>query len=1031
VLCVVQTGSAAIINAAASGYWTNTATWVGGVIPTSANSDEVRIPSGYAVTNNSTGSTAYRIKAGYSGVGSFTMISGDLSTTSFILIGNNAEDGVVNQSGGTLTSVDTYIGGLGVTNSTGILNLSGGTNITREMRVGYSGEGTVNLSGNAVSISSAAISLGYQSTATGIMNITGGQIITSNNFLLAKVPGASAELHISGGLLDISNNLVATNGNSLIEISGTNTSISVAKNLYLEDATLRVVPNEIGVSTINVGINATLGGALEVDMAEFPVSQGVLVLIQYGGSRNGEFSSVVVTNAGNTDISVVYDDDNKQVLLAIGGYGSQIVVTGERKQLLRLGIDAERLWGWKPVMSNELAQAAVGDLHAEFARVAINCAYEREEGVINATAYDDIVRMMEALRTANPAIKFFASPRPLFEAYTPEETEDMWGGAVPWSPYPTWVFSFCQDGTNSNGAAKWVPDTLYTNKLVRYLADYLNLMNEKGFLIDYLDVINENQFVTPEHLAAVSAALEGQLDPGVQMPLLVAPSAFSMSQGADFINAADSSTFDIASCHNTGVSGSPEVFAATAIAKGKEVWNSELHGWIGKSIYDSVLNSAILWRHLRAGFSGIDTWLFFGSGGGDSFHSMLNVGGNFFRTTVKYEIFKKLVNNANGGYYVETELPYGIQTTAFYKDNLISVWALNNSGSTAEDIEVILADTNLNASGKTVEITKWYGYNTEPTNNATLTLYDTQKLGEFSSLTVSSNSFTHTMGSNSLYCFIINMIDLQSLPFAEDFTGGAGVWWQSREDDFDWTENINGYLSAEGGEENTQKTSSVMCRFDFSLTKSVVLQFDYRIYGTNVNSLAVDVCNGNSWHSNVWVKSYSDNDWARGVAELSEFAGQSDVILRFRAQIGNFSGGDIALDNIRVDYEEYPGYGVWLANIFTNAPQGTGMSIYANPDGDRYLNLDEWILGTNPLVADGPDFDCAKVMNDFVVTYQRRSVPGISVRASWTESLTEPSWQTNGITEFVIGCIGDIETIKTEIPFDIAQKFIRFDLIIE
>src|SRR5690606_9621977 len=110
------------------------------------------------------------------------------------------------------------------------------------------------------------------------------------------------------------------------------------------------------------------------------------------------------------------------------------------------------------------------------------------------------------------------------------------------------------------------------------------------------------------------------LDAGVDMPDLIAPSSWSVQNGVNWLNAVNSANgeqngFDIAATHNTGGSGSISQFVGSASALGKDAWNTELHAWTGGILREEVLKSAISWQHMRAGFVGLDTWLFFGPAG--------------------------------------------------------------------------------------------------------------------------------------------------------------------------------------------------------------------------------------------------------------------------------------------------------------------------------------------------------------------------------------------------------------------------------
>src|SRR5690606_9243641 len=176
--------------------------------------------------------------------------------------------------------------------------------------------------------------------------------------------------------------------------------------------------------------------------------------------------------------------------------------------------------------------------------------------------------------------------------------------------------------------------------------------------------------------------LPAKLAKGVKMPQLVGPSSWSTEQATNWLKSIDKTkgehnAFSIAASHNTGTAGSFADFANEAKALGKEVWNSELHGWTGRILKDDILNSAVFWQHMRAGYTGIDTWLFYGPLHGRD-HTMLNLDDKTIKRTGKYEIFKQVVNNANGGNFIGITQPSeDLETAAFLKDGVLSVWVLN------------------------------------------------------------------------------------------------------------------------------------------------------------------------------------------------------------------------------------------------------------------------------------------------------------------------------------------------------------------
>lgn len=427
-----------------------------------------------------------------------------------------------------------------------------------------------------------------------------------------------------------------------------------------------------------------------------------------------------------------------------------ITVSSVPKQQMRFGIDAERLWYWRSELKNQLANLAVKDLQSDYVRVAINCAYEREQGVKNPAEYDKILEMMTAMKAANPQIKFFASPRPLDEAYTETEELAIFGAidGCPWAPYPGWIMGF------SGYGGIFGSDGFNKDEALQYLVDYLNFMDQKGFQIDYLDLTNEKNVITPAITKYMYDRMPAMLNPNVTMPAFVVPSSWSRQQGTDWLKSVNKTAnehlaFEIAGTHNTDPAGTPEAFVTEAKKLNKEVWNTELHGWTGIALRDEVLNSSYLWEHIRAGFSGIDSWLFFGPLSGKD-HTMIWANTTQIIKSGKYEMFKKVVNNANRGYYLETTLPnVNCMTASFIKDNVLTIWALNEATTPLNDVKFVVQNKDI--QNKSIEITKW---------NSKLS-----RQGAVSQITaLNTDNFTYSVDSASLYCFKITFPTATSLP---------------------------------------------------------------------------------------------------------------------------------------------------------------------------------------------------------------------------------------------------------------------------
>ncbi|MGJ8650269.1 MAG: M60 family peptidase N-terminal accessory domain-containing protein [Opitutaceae bacterium] len=287
------------------------------------------------------------------------------------------------------------------------------------------------------------------------------------------------------------------------------------------------------------------------------------------------------------------------------------------------------------------------------------------------------------------------------------------------------------------------------------------------------------------------------------------------------------------------------------------------------------------------------------------------------------------------------------------------------------------------------------------------------------------------------------------LPYAESFEDGMGSWLQSNDDDYDWTHHTGGtdtaaagpsgasdgtyYLYAEGHHGlGSDKTASVYCAFDFSSTTAPEMTFDYHMYGNYIDYLAVDVHDGTSWTNDVWVKNgkqhtSSTDPWSSATVDLSAYAGNGNVILRFRTANTLWNAADPAIDNIQI--AEAPPLSPiesWRMSHFGTSENTGDAADSANPDFDRLNNFMEFVLVTDPNIFDSPYQSMTTSEIAMLVEYTRRKSTGYSIYAEWSSNLQPGSWNTVGITEAVADD-GDIETVTVTIPFEPTQdnKFIR------
>ncbi|MGJ8656568.1 MAG: reprolysin-like metallopeptidase [Akkermansiaceae bacterium] len=287
------------------------------------------------------------------------------------------------------------------------------------------------------------------------------------------------------------------------------------------------------------------------------------------------------------------------------------------------------------------------------------------------------------------------------------------------------------------------------------------------------------------------------------------------------------------------------------------------------------------------------------------------------------------------------------------------------------------------------------------------------------------------------------------LPYAESFENGRGVWRSSVDSDYDWTVNSGGtptvaagpsgasegsfYLYSEGHDSGAPYSSSdVKAVFDFSGVGSAELTFDYHMYGLYIDYLTLDVYDGVSWDLDVWrqdgqAQSGSDDAWKSATVDLSEYAGNSGVTLRFTTKHKRWNSADPAIDNLVLDEIPLTAFEVWTAAEFTDSTEGADAGAMGDPDGDGMSNEMEYLLGTDPLVVDSAIISMSVGAGVMTFDYTRRMVDGYSIFAEWSGDLASDSWGVEGIVEVVTGDDGEVETVRGTVPVgeDEDRKFIR------
>ena len=499
--------------------------------------------------------------------------------------------------------------------------------------------------------------------------------------------------------------------------------------------------------------------------------------------ENGDIDDQGLAFAAGVDTSVwSFTVDNsgvngKLLVTAVGDpVGVDLVIGTQRQQMMRYGMDYERLWFWHNGDRDLVAKWSAIDTRIDYVRVAMNSDYELTEGSYNLSAYTNrIFPMMHAMQDANPDIKFFASPRPLNEAIS---------GAA-WQPYPRWV-------TGDNGSGSFNFDW---QKCAEYLERYILLMKSEGFKISFMDLTNEWQSndggsrITQADSRDITEYLKANLDPE-DVPLFIGPSSWNYAQGESWIRNLDTArrrnAIDIAAGHNTNRPSDPdENFQATVdfaqqvrdtLGPDTEIWNTEVHGWKSTSGENETTSFYFMLEKIRAGFSGLNGWLAIGQTNQGHVY-ILNQNGSR-RRNVKYFIFKKLSETSNYGHALDIidEPSQLSHTAALIKGNLMTVWVINQGTSS---VPLIITPAGRTISESSIKRTRW----TDPD--------DVEGFTSFEPVT-SDESFFSSIPAESVCCFEV-LLDPIDHPYtviqAEDDDASNAVLEQ-QSGDVDGTLNL-------------------------------------------------------------------------------------------------------------------------------------------------------------------------------------------------------------------------------------------------
>ena len=188
-----------------------------------------------------------------------------------------------------------------------------------------------------------------------------------------------------------------------------------------------------------------------------------------------------------------------------------------------------------------------------------------------------------------------------------------------------------------------------------------------------------------------------------------------------------------------------------------------------------------------------------------------------------------------------------------------------------------------------------------------------------------------------------------------DGTCGLGAGWTNASGDaIDWsvdngttpssstgptsdhTSGSGNYLYTEASSCFNNTGSVISPCFNLSTASGPSLSFWYHLYGNTMGSLSVQVSTdgGGTWSSDVWSMSGNQgNAWNQATVNLSAYAGQASVQLRFTGTTGTSYTSDMAIDDVVLD----AGTSALVENTISSTNElanNQSVRLYPNPTKD-------------------------------------------------------------------------------------------------
>ena len=316
---------------------------------------------------------------------------------------------------------------------------------------------------------------------------------------------------------------------------------------------------------------------------------------------------------------------------------------------------------------------------------------------------------------------------------------------------------------------------------------------------------------------------------------------------------------------------------------------------------------------------------------------------------------------------------------------------ISNSGSTA------ITGTISTPNGYTVNSTKnTLNYTVAPNSSASfdISFAPASEQTYTGNIVITHNAFgddkTVIVSGTGAYIF--------SLPYSESFETDFGGWKFSDDDDYNWTRYSGSTPSSSTGPSSAydgsyylyteasgynNKDFGLEGTFDFNNVSKPVMTFWYNMYGYDMGTLKVQISlDGSNW-TDVWTLSGDQGtSWHQAQIDLTSYAGEEAVIVRFWGHTGSDYQSDMAID---------------LVELYS--------------DLDAPYNLVATLNASTGEVSLDWDFDGGKSFQNFNI-YREDVLVGTSVNSDYAETLP-----TYGVYDYYVKALhtdGESDASNTE-----------------